>query len=304
MSHFPVLYHEIIQALTPQTDGLYIDGTIGAGGHAWGILSASSPNGRLLGLDLDPEAIKLSKIRLQPFGDRFIIKRASYITLQNQVKSIGWTEVNGILLDLGVSSMQLDSVGRGFSFRTEDSLDMRFDPNGVVTASDLLNNLPEKELADIIYKYGEERKSRQIAREIVKQRPIRSTQHLVGIIVKVVKSKPEKIHPATRTFQALRIATNDELESLGLVLPQAVSSLMSGGRLAVISFHSLEDRIVKQYFHRESKDCICPPEYPVCTCNHHASIRVITKHPIRPVEEEIQSNPRSRSSRLRIVEKL
>lgn len=304
MSHFPVLYHEIIQALTPQTDGLYIDGTIGAGGHAWGILSASSPNGRLLGLDLDPEAIKLSKIRLQPFGDRFIIKRASYITLQNQVKSIGWTEVNGILLDLGVSSMQLDSVGRGFSFRTEDSLDMRFDPNGVVTASDLLNNLPEKELADIIYKYGEERKSRQIAREIVKQRPIRSTQHLVGIIVKVVKSKPEKIHPATRTFQALRIATNDELESLGLVLPQAVSSLMSGGRLAVISFHSLEDRIVKQYFHRESKDCICPPEYPVCTCNHHASIRVITKHPIRPGEEEIQSNPRSRSSRLRIVEKL
>ena len=304
MSHFPVLYHEIIQALTPQTDGLYIDGTIGAGGHAWGILSASSPDGRLLGLDLDPEAIKLSKIRLQPFGDRFIIKRASYITLQNQIKSIGWVQVNGILLDLGVSSMQLDSGGRGFSFRAEDSLDMRFDPDGVVTASDLVNNLPEKELADIIYKYGEERKSRQIAREIVKQRPIRSTQHLVGIIAKVVKSKREKIHPATRTFQALRIATNDELESLKLVLPQAVSSLVSGGRLAVISFHSLEDRIVKQFFQYESKDCICPPEYPVCACNHHASIRVITQHPIRPGEEEIRSNPRSRSSRLRIVEKL
>jgi len=304
MSHIPVLYHEIIQALNPQTGGLYIDGTVGAGSHAKGILEASSPNGRLLGLDLDPEAIELSRSHLEHFRSRIILKRASYTTLQQQLDSVGWTQVDGILLDLGVSSMQLDKARRGFSFRADAPLDMRFDPDGLVTASDLVNDLSERELADIIYKFGEERKSRQIAREIIKQRPIYSTKQLAKIVGKVVKSKRGKINPATRTFQALRIATNEELKSLRSVLPQAVGCLAPGGHLAIISFHSLEDRIVKQYFRRESQDCICPPENLICTCNHLATIKVLTKRPVRPGEEELHANPRSRSSRLRVVEKL
>jgi len=304
MPHLPVLYHEIIHALHPHDGGLYVDGTVGAGGHAWGILEASSPNGKLLGLDLDPKAIDLAKEHLHQFGDRVILKRASYATLTKQLEFLGWTMVDGILLDLGVSSMQLDSGDRGFSFRTDSTLDMRFDPNSHLTAADLVNGLPERDLADIIYNYGEERQSRQIARAIVSHRPIQTTMELSAVIVRVVKPSGRKIHPATRTFQALRIATNDELETIKTVLPQAVQTLAPGGKLAVISFHSLEDRIVKKYFRKESKDCLCPPKQPVCTCDHRATIREISRRPIRPENEEIQFNPRSRSSRLRVAEKL
>jgi len=304
MSHLPVLYHEILNALNPQDNGYYIDGTLGAGGHAWGILDASSPQGRLLGLDLDPEAIHLSSNRLETYGDRVILIRASYTSLKIQIKNVEWPRVDGILLDFGVSSMQLDTASRGFSFRKDALLDMRFDPEGQVTASSLVNELSERDLADIIYRFGEERKSRQIAREIVKRRPIHTTKQLADLITEVAKVKRGKIHPATRTFQALRIATNDELGAIESVLPQAVDVLSPGGRLAVISFHSLEDRIVKHFFRRESKGCICPPENPICTCDHTATIKVITKRPIRPTEEEIHANPRSRSSRLRVVEKI
>jgi len=304
MSHLPVLYHEIIHAIRPHDEGLYVDGTVGAGGHAWGLLNESSPNGKLLGLDIDPEAIEISRNRLKEFGGRVYLQRVSYTSLRSQLELLGWSWVDGILLDLGVSSMQLDTVDRGFSFRKDASLDMRFDPDGNTTAFDLVNKLPERDLADIIYKFGEEKKSRQIARKIVNKRPIESTLQLANVIEKVIQPRRGKIHPATRTFQALRIATNNELKALETVLPQAVRALTSGGRLAVISFHSLEDRIVKQFFQRESRDCICPPKQPVCNCGHTALIKLVTPKLIRPKEEEIYRNPRSRSSRLRVAEKV
>ena len=302
--HQPVLYHEIIHALRPHDDGLYVDGTVGAGGHAWGILDASGPSGRLLGLDLDPQALDLACERLAPFGARTILTQASYATLRVQLDSLGWEVVDGILLDLGLSSMQLDSPERGFSFRVDAPLDMRFDPRGDVTAADLVNNLPERELADLIYRYGEERKSRQVARAIVATRPLHTTRQLTDLVVRVIGRGKTKIHPATRTFQALRIATNGELESVETVLPQAVAALAPGGRLAVISFHSLEDRIVKTFFRRENHDCICPPKQPICTCTHRAVIKEISRRPIRPTEAETRLNPRSRSARLRVAEKL
>jgi len=302
--HQPVLYHEIIHALRPHDDGLYVDGTVGAGGHAWGILDASGPSGRLLGLDLDPQALDLACERLAPFGARTILTQASYATLRVQLDSLGWEVVDGILLDLGLSSMQLDSPERGFSFRVDAPLDMRFDPRGDVTAADLVNNLPERELADLIYRYGEERKSRQVARAIVATRPLHTTRQLTDLVVRVIGRGKTKIHPATRTFQALRIATNGELESVETVLPQAMAALAPGGRLAVISFHSLEDRIVKTFFRRENHDCICPPKQPICTCTHRAVIKEISRRPIRPTEAETRLNPRSRSARLRVAEKL
>lgn len=303
MAHLPVLYHEIIHALCPHDQGLYIDGTVGAGGHARGILEASSPNGRLIGLDLDPLALSLAREVLSPFGDRVILLKASYTTLETQLVNLGWSSINGIMLDFGVSSMQLDSPDRGFSFRSDAPLDMRFDPDGHVMAEDLVNGLPERDLANLIYNYGEERKSRQIARAITDSRPLHTTRELAEVITGIIKSEKGRIHPATRTFQALRIAVNDELKAIEEVLPQAVNSLTPGGRLAVISFHSLEDRIVKKYFRKESQDCICPPRQPVCTCSHKARIREISRRPIRPEDSEINKNPRARSARMRVAEK-
>ena len=302
--HQPVLYQEIIHALKPGRAGFFVDGTVGAGGHAWGILKASEPDGVLLGLDVDPQALDLAKERLAPFGDRAILVRASYTTLENQLSRLGWDKVDGILLDLGLSSMQLDTPSRGFSFQTEAPLDMRFDPDNPVSAADLVNMLRESELAEILYRYGEERRSRQVARAIVRARPIQTTRQLAEIVAGATRSGKPGIHPATRTFQALRIAVNRELEALEEVLPQAVASLDAGGRLAVISFHSLEDRIVKQFFRQESRDCICPPEQPICTCGHLASLKEINRRPIRPSEEEVRINPRARSARLRVAERL
>lgn len=304
MLHKPVLYHEIVHALNPRDGGYYVDGTVGAGGHAYGILDACSPSGKLLGLDLDPVALSLAAEHLSPFSGRVFLRQASYTMLSQQIEDLGWRQVNGVLLDLGVSSMQLDDPRRGFSFRNEAPLDMRFDPKGLVTASDLVNGLPEKELADLIFRYGEERKSRQIAKAIVAARPIHTTTQLAALISSVVKRGKDDIHPATRTFQALRIATNDELRNIESVLPQAIGSLVAGGRLAVIAFHSLEDRIVKEFFRRESQGCICPPRQPICTCDHKAILRQITRRPIRPEEMETTTNPRARSSRLRIAEKI
>lgn len=303
-SHQPVLYHEIINALQPQRDGYYIDCTLGAGGHAWGILEASSPSGRLLGLDVDPQAIVLAQQRLAAFGERVVIVRASYVTLIEQLIRLNWPPVQGILFDLGVSSMQLDSPERGFSFRYDAYLDMRFDPDQPLSASDLVNTLPERELADLIYRYGEEHHAFQIARAVVASRPVRTTGHLAEIISRALPGGRRKIHPATRTFQALRIATNQELASLEQALPLAVKALAPGGRLAVISFHSLEDRLVKRFFRQESRDCLCPPRQPVCTCGHRASLKEITPRPIVPQDQELARNPRARSARLRVAEKL
>jgi 16S rRNA (cytosine1402-N4)-methyltransferase len=302
--HQPVLYHSIIHALRPFPGGRYVDGTVGAGGHAWGILEASSPDGQLLGLDLDPQALQIADERLAQYGNRKILIQASYATLSEQLETLGWEVVDGILLDLGVSSMQLDTPERGFSFRTEAPLDMRFDPGSEVRAQDLVNELSERDLADLLYQYGEERRARQIAKAIVAARPIKTTTALADIVKDVVGVGDRHIHPATRSFQALRIATNRELDSLAAVLPQTIKALAPGGRVAVISFHSLEDRLVKVFFKEESQDCLCPPDQPVCTCEHHATLRIITRRPIRPEQTEIEANPRARSARLRIAEKL
>jgi len=301
--HLPVLYKEIIHALQPKATGRYVDGTLGAGGHTAGILEASAPDGQVLAFDLDPQAIEIACARLSPFGERVHIIQASYVEMAEQAASLGWDKVDGIVLDLGVSSMQLDTPERGFSFLQDGPLDMRFTPHASLSAADLVNSLPESELAEIIFRYGEERLSRRIARVIVQHRPFSTTRQLADLILKAL-GKKERIHPATRTFQALRIAVNGELDSVESVLPTAIKLLHPGGRLAVISFHSLEDRIVKEIFRRESTDCLCPPRQPVCTCGHKAIIKEINRKPLEAGETEIQENPRARSAKLRVAEKL
>ena len=268
-----------------------------------GILKACSPDGLLLGLDLDPQALEIASRRLSAFESRVIIRQASYTTLQQQLADLGWPSIQGIVLDLGVSSMQLDTAERGFSFQSDGPLDMRFSPQQETTAADLVNKLPEEELAQILWKYGEEQHSRRIARAILQARPLHTTLELANVVRKAYGGH-SRIHPATLTFQALRIAVNRELTSIEEVLPKAVQALAPGGRLAVIAFHSLEDRLIKQFMRRESRDCICSPEQPICTCGHRASLNEITRHPITAGAEEMQENPRARSARLRIGEKL
>jgi 16S rRNA (cytosine1402-N4)-methyltransferase len=302
--HLPVLYQEILTAIQPKSSGRYVDCTLGAGGHARGILELCSPDGQLLGFDLDPAAIAIARERLEAYGARAILVRASYTGLTDQLKQLSWETVQGVVLDLGVSSMQFDHPERGFSFREDAPLDMRFDPEQGQSAADMLNSLNEVELADILWRYGEERLSRRIARAITANRPVKTTRQLAELVKREYRGKGGHIHPATRTFQALRIAVNGELDALEAVLPQAVAALAAGGKLAVISFHSLEDRIVKQFFQHESQDCICPPERPVCTCGHQASLKVITRHPLTPSGSELDINERARSAKLRVAEKL
>jgi 16S rRNA (cytosine1402-N4)-methyltransferase len=302
--HQPVLYQDVLDALMPETGGRYLDGTLGAGGHAEGILHASAPDGRLLGLDLDPKALAIARQRLLPFGDRALIRQASYSQAPAVLSDLGWQEVQGILLDLGVSSMQIDQPERGFSFMEDGPIDMRFDQGREKSAENLVNTLSEEALADIIWRYGEERYSRRIARAIVAARPLHSTRALAEVIRSAVPGYDSHIHPATRTFQALRIATNQELEILSTSLEGLIECLSPGARIAVISFHSLEDRIVKQFFKRESKDCICPPQQPICTCGHRASLKIITKKPVVASKQEVQQNPRSSSAKLRVAEKI
>ncbi len=303
-SHIPVLYQAVLDGILPRPGGRYIDGTLGAGGHAAGILASAAPGGEVLGLDVDPEAIGLAKARLILYERRLHTARASFDTMAEHAAALGWQTVDGILLDLGLSSMQVDDPRRGFSFREEGPLDMRFDPEGLVTAADLVNGLAEDELADLIAEMGEEPRARLIARAIVRFRPIQSTRVLAEVVARSSGYRHGRTDPATRTFQALRIAVNDELGRLTRGLEAAVRLLKPGGRLAVIAFHSLEDRRVKQYFQQESRDCVCPPQQPVCTCGHSASLRLVTRRPIRPDEREIQANPRARSARLRIAERV
>lgn len=302
--HIPVLYQAVLDGILPRPDGRYIDGTLGAGGHAAGILEAAAPGGEVLGLDVDPGAIGLAKARLTLYDRRLHTARASFDTMAEHAAALGWQTVDAILLDLGLSSMQVDDPRRGFSFREEGPLDMRFDPEGLVTAADLVNGLAEDELADLITELGEEPRARLIARAIVQVRPIRSTRVLADVVARSSGYHHGRTDPATRTFQALRIAVNDELGRLTRALEAAVRLLNPGGRLVVIAFHSLEDRKVKQFFNRESRDCVCPPQQPVCTCGHTASLKLVTRRPIRPDEQEIQANPRARSARLRIAERI
>jgi 16S rRNA (cytosine1402-N4)-methyltransferase len=305
--HTPVLLNAVLDGLqvAARPDGLFIDGTVGAGGHAAAILR-TAPQARLLGFDRDPRSLDVAREVLAPFGERVRLVHASYDTMDSAAPAYGFAagNVDGILLDLGLSSMHVDDAERGFAFRIDGPLDMRFDPSaGGPTAADLVNALDADELADLIYQYGEERDSRRIARAIVAARPLRTTRQLAGVIEQAQHSPREKIHPATRTFQALRIAVNDELGAVERVLPQAITLLHPGGRLAVISFHSLEDRIVKRFFRDEATDCLCPPRQPVCTCGHRASLTLVNRKPITAGQAEIAANPRSRSARMRIAEK-
>ncbi len=302
--HQPVLYQEIIHALQPHDAGRYVDGTLGAGGHARGILEACAPGGQLLGLDVDPQALAIARETLAPYEHRVHLAQASYTTLSAQIEQLGWDAVDGIVLDLGASSMQFDTPERGFSFLQDAPLDMRFGPHAPQTAADLVNKLTERELADLIYQYGEERDSRKIARAIVNKRPLHTTRELVAVIESVSPRRGDRVHPATRTFQALRIAVNEELASIADVLPQAVSALGVGGRLAVISFHSLEDRIVKDFFREQGRDLKNPPYERIYEIERNAVLKEVHRKPIMPSEEETKNNPRARSAKLRIVEKL
>ena len=302
--HTPVLYQNVLSALQLRPGERYIDGTVGAGGHARGILAGSSPDGMLLGLDRDPAALTIAAHTLAPFEGRYFLRRSSYAQMATRAEELGWEKVFGVLLDLGLSSMQLADPARGFSFLLEGPLDMRFDQETDRSAAELVNTLDETELVRILSEYGEEPRSRTVARAIIASRPIRTTGQLAEIASRNAARTRRGLHPATRTFQALRIAVNHELETLQAGLAAALGLLKPGGRVAVIAFHSLEDRIVKQFFNRERQDCICPPEQPVCTCGHKATLRLITRRPERPSETEIKQNPRARSARLRVAERL
>jgi 16S rRNA (cytosine1402-N4)-methyltransferase len=301
--HVPVLYEEVLSWLQPRSGGWYVDATLGAGGHAKGILTASHPDGRLLGLDADPGALSFAGKVLASFGERVVLRSANFRQIGAVAGALDIGEVDGILMDLGLSSRQLADAERGFSFSQDGPLDMRMDRNRGQSAADLINTLSEADLSNLLWQYGEERQARRIARAIVAERPLTNTGQLADLVARTV-GRREKIHPATRTFQALRIAVNDELDALRQALPQARDLLRPGGRLAVIAFHSLEDRLVKQFYRHEARDCVCPPELPVCACQHRATLRVLTSKPVRPTAGEIARNPRSRSARLRIAERL
>jgi 16S rRNA (cytosine1402-N4)-methyltransferase len=289
--HVPVLAREVLEWLAPVSDGIYVDGTLGLGGHAALILEASAPDGRLVGFEWDEQAAEIAATELGRFGDRFISVPASYARMLDRCRALGVEEVDGILVDLGVSSLQLDSPQRGFSFRSDAPLDMRMDTRLKVTAAQLVNTLKRDELADVLFNYGEERQARRIARFITEARleePIRTTRQLAEIVGRAIPAKyhPGKIHVATKVFQALRIAVNREFDNLVSLLNQAPQLLKPGGRLCVISFHSLEDRIVKQSFATN-------PAY-----------RNLTRKPVGPDQEERSNNPRSRSAKLRVAERV
>jgi len=322
--HIPVLLNEVIEYLEPKPGKNFIDCTIGEGGHAVKILERTFPSGRLLGIDWDHEMLKKLiskfKVRNSKLSDRLTLVQGSFADLEKIARENNFTEVDGILLDLGMSSWHLEKSGRGFSFKKDEPLDMRYNVEKIqnpkskiqnynLTAREIVNTWPEREIEKILKEYGERRFAKRIAKAIVnsrKIRPIKTTFQLVDIVKKTVpyKYQHKKIHPATKTFQALRITVNDELGNLKRTLPQAVKLLRPKGSLVVISFHSLEDRIVKDFFRKESKDCICPPEIPVCVCGHKRTLKIITKKPIIPSQEEIISNPRARSAKLRVAERI
>ncbi len=308
-AHFPVLPKEVLEGLRPQPDGRYIDATAGGGGHTALLLEHSAPTGRVLAIDADPAALERVARRLpqEVQAGRLVLARGNFVDVRALAEQAGFLRVQGILADLGLSSDQLAAGERGFSFSSDGPLDMRFDPAGPRTAADLVNTLSEAELAEGLWCYGEERRARQIARRIVqarKRQPITRTRQLAELVAAGVPGHPGGIHPATRTFQALRIMVNDELRHLEAMLPQALDLLAPGGRLAVISFHSLEDRIVKHFLQAEARGCICPPELPVCVCGHRPRVRIVTAHPLVASPAEQQQNPRSRSAKLRVAERL
>jgi len=302
--HVPALLDEVIAGLQAQRGGYFVDCTVGLGGHAAAILEKISPSGRLLGIDTDPEAIKVSQDKLSDYGEAVTLVNDNFVNLEDICRRYHFHPVDGILFDLGVSSLQLDTAERGFSFHLDAPLDMRFDPGQGLTASDIVNSFSEQELAKLIEKYGEERHSRRIARYIVQNRPIATTVELAHLVEQASGGKRAKIHPATRTFMALRIAVNSELQNLELALKQTINLLRPGGRLTVLSYHSLDDRIVKQFMRYAASSCLCPPETVICRCGHTPTLKLISRKVIKPTSLEIESNPRSRSAKLRIAERL
>jgi 16S rRNA (cytosine1402-N4)-methyltransferase len=306
--HTPVLLTETLEALQPRTGGRYIDATLGGGGHAEKVLELSSPDGLLLGIDADPAALHAAHEHLARFGDRFQPVESFYDDLAALTRGTPFERADAILFDLGVSSPQLDQPARGFSFQYDAPLDMRFGPRADRTAAELVNTLDAGELQLLFQEYGEERFARRIAQAIVAARarqPLTTTGELAAVVARAVpRSRQERIHPATRVFQALRIAVNDELDRLRRALPQTIDILRPGGRLAVISFHSLEDRTVKQFIRREATACVCPPETPVCVCQHRPTLKAVTRRPIEASVAETTANPRARSAKLRVAERL
>ena len=307
--HKPVLVREIREMLQFKKDKIYVDGTVGMGGLAHYALSDSSPTGRLIGLDLDREALAIARDVLAEFGERVVLEEANFKDLKDVLRKLNVPQIDGVIFDLGVSSLQLDRAERGFSFQSDGPLDMRMSQTLGITAKDLVNQWDWKRLKKLFQEYGEERWSERIAKAIVENRnkeAIVTTSQLAGIIKRCVPKRPDKqkIHPATKVFQALRIAVNDELESLRLGLEAALSVLGPGGRVAVITFHSLEDRIVKDYFRKAAQSCVCPPSFPRCICQKKSELKILTKRPITPAPSEMETNPRCRSAKLRVAEKL
>ncbi|HXI79795.1 MAG TPA: 16S rRNA (cytosine(1402)-N(4))-methyltransferase RsmH [Verrucomicrobiae bacterium] len=309
--HLPVLVEEVMSMLAPAPGSLQIDATVGGGGHTERILEATNPDGRLLGLDADGAAIARVDGRLRPrFGDRLVLRRANFRELRTVAPDAGFAAVDGLLFDLGLSSFQLADAERGFGIRTGGPLDMRFDTSRGVPASELLATLDARELTALFQRYGEERQAGRIARAIVAARatvPVATAEELAALIERVAPGNPRirrRIHPATRVFQALRIAVNTELDALAEGLAAAVDLLRPGGRLVVLSYHSLEDRIVKRFFAAERRGCVCPPELPVCVCGRNPRLRLVTRPSLTPTDAEIAANPRARSARLRAAERL
>ena len=329
--HLPVLLTEVLGQLGARPGGVYVDATVGDGGHALALLRASAPTGRVCGIDLDPRSLVRAEARLAPYGARFTPAPGSYTEMVSLVHGVWGSEAraDGVLLDLGIASRQVDGAGFGFSFQREEPLDMRFNPEAdLPTAADLVNGRSREELTAVLREFGEEPRAAAIASAIVRQRPIGTTAQLADLVAGVVRrtgnrsvgsrgggpgrasghrnanSRAARTHPATRTFQALRIAVNDELNTLGAGLEAAVELLAPGGRVAVISYHSLEDRLVKTFLAREAARCICPPRLPVCVCGHQPRLSLVNRRIIRPGAEEVAANPRSRSARLRVAQRL
>ncbi len=302
--HKPVLCDEVMSFLKPEEGGVFIDATVGLGGHALRILRAGK-NTRLLGIDKDAEALNLADDHLREYKGRYQLVHSNFIEVAEVASFRGVNRCQGVLADLGVSSLQIDSAERGFSIQREGPLDMRMDRQAVLTASEVVNQYQERDLANLIFNYGDEPRSRAIARAIVQARPIRTTKALAGIVSRAVRARGHRrIHPATKTFQALRIFVNDELSRIPQFIQSAVELLAPGGRIVLISFHSAEDRLVKESFKALSRECNCPSPVQACHCGNRKLIHIITKKPLVPTREEVERNPRARSAKLRVAERI
>ena len=302
--HTPVLVEEVVDSLDARAGGAYVDCTVGEGGHAEAVLRRAAGGARLLGIDLDGEALETARRRLGEYGERAVLAEGSFRDLRDLASRRGFVPANGVLMDLGVSSLQLESARRGFSFSRPGRLDMRFGAAQRTTAYDVVNGESASGLAEIIRRYGEEKRPMRIARAIVAARPIETTVELAEVVSSAVGGRRGGAHPATRTFQAVRMAVNEELQSLESGLAQAVDVLAASGRLVVISYHSLEDRIVKDFMRTAQSDCVCPSAAPECVCDHEPTLRVLTRRVVRPAAAEVETNPRSRSARMRVAERL